>query len=200
MTEAGSSAVRDEIVSFPDEDLILVNDQDEEIGHLDKLKCHLGSGILHRAFSLFVFNQQGELLLQQRSSDKPLWPLYWSNTCCSHPRRGESVDYAVNRRLQQELGLSSKAEFLYKFKYQAQYDQTGAEHELCWVYLGRCDAEPVANTTEVQAWRFVDPAQLSAELSQHPERFTPWFKMEWQELNSTHADKLKQYTRNLRSL
>jgi len=197
---AGSAAVRDEIVSFPDEDLILVNDQDEEIGHLDKLHCHQGSGVLHRAFSLFVFNQHGELLLQQRSADKPLWPLYWSNTCCSHPRRGESVDFAVNRRLQQELGLTTEAEFLYKFKYQAQYDDNGAEHELCWVYLGRCTADPVPNANEVEAWRYVSLDRLNAELQQQPELFTPWFKLEWQELSNTHAARLNQYTRKLRSI
>lgn len=200
MNKSGQTAMRKEIVSFPHEDLILVNDQDEEIGHLDKLNCHQGSGVLHRAFSLFVFNDNGELLLQQRSSDKPLWPRYWSNTCCSHPRRGETVDFAVNRRLQQELGLTTEAEFLYKFKYQAQYDETGAEHELCWVYLGRCHTDPQPNATEVEAWRFVSAARLNQELQQHAQRFTPWFKLEWQELNSTHTATLNQYTRKLRSI
>jgi len=200
VSKSAQATMRDEIVSFPDEDLILVNDRDEEIGHLDKLNCHQGSGILHRAFSLFVFNDDGELLLQQRSASKPLWPLYWSNTCCSHPRRGETVDYAVKRRLQQELGLTTEAEFLYKFKYQAQYDESGAEHELCWVFLGRCQADPVPNATEVQAWRFVTLEQLNEELQQHPRRFTPWFKLEWQELNSAHAATLNQYTRKLHTI
>lgn len=79
---------QDAIVSFDTESLILVDDQDQEIGHQDKLSCHTGNGTLHRAFSLFIFNNAGELLLQQRSANKHLWPLHWSNSCCSHPRRG----------------------------------------------------------------------------------------------------------------
>ncbi len=200
MSERAQAAMHNEVVSFPDEDLILVNDQDEEIGHLDKLGCHLGRGLLHRAFSLFVFNHQGELLLQQRSASKPLWPLYWSNTCCSHPRRGETVDFAVNRRLQQELGLTTEAAFLYKFKYHAQYDDNGAERELCWVYMGRCQSDPIPNRTEVEAWRFVSVAQLNDELQHQPQQFTPWFKLEWQELNSKHVATLNQYTQKLQSI
>ncbi len=193
MANLTNAALRDEIVSFPDEDLILVDDSDQEIGHLDKAGCHRGEGILHRAFSLFVFNEQGELLLQQRSADKPLWPLYWSNSCCSHPRRGESVDFAVNRRLEQELGMQTRAEFVYKFQYHAQFDETGAERELCWVYLGRCSDLPQPNKTEVADWRFISAAELNRELQQQPDTFTPWFKMEWTRLNTEYQALLQQY-------
>lgn len=188
-----NAALRDEVVSFPDEDLILVNADDQEVGHLDKAGCHRGEGILHRAFSLFVFNARGELLLQQRSADKPLWPMFWSNTCCSHPRRGETVDFAVNRRLEQELGMRSEAEFVYKFQYHAQYDETGAERELCWVYLGRCDDPPQPNKTEVADWRFISADDLNRELHVQPEHFTPWFKMEWTRLNTEHHQWLQRY-------
>ena len=125
------------VVSSDDEQLILVDSDDREIGFLAKADAHRGRGTLHRAFSLFVFNPAGELLLQQRAEGKRLWPGYWSNTCCSHPRCGEKMDNAVRRRLQEELGMSAELEFLFKFRYQAQYDDQGAEHELCWVYAGQ---------------------------------------------------------------
>src|SRR5690606_1697261 len=99
------SMAREEIVSNSGEELILVDELDREIGSDTKSACHTGSGILHRAFSIFVFNDDNELLLQQRAPSKPLWPNYWSNTCCSHPRRGETMDQAVSRRLLQELGF-----------------------------------------------------------------------------------------------
>ena len=95
--------INDVVVSSESEALILVDENDREIGFSSKDSCHDGPGILHRAFSLFIFNTAGELLLQQRSAGKRLWPLYWSNSCCSHPRAGETMELAVNRRLQQEL-------------------------------------------------------------------------------------------------
>lgn len=184
----------DEVVSFASEELILVNENDEETGYLDKAGCHKGSGILHRAFSIFLFNDNGELLLQQRSDDKPLWPLFWSNTCCSHPRRGETMELATQRRLQQELGMKTTPEFLYKFQYQAQYDATGAEHELCSVYLGHSSALPVPNRHEIADWRYISSNDLNTELASHPERFTPWFKLEWQRLNTEFNEQLARYT------
>ena len=182
-----------EVVSFSSEELILVNENDEELGFRDKAGCHTGSGALHRAFSLFIFNQRGELLLQQRSDEKPLWPLFWSNSCCSHPRRGESMALATGRRLRQELGLEAELQYIYKFQYQAQFNDDGAEHELCWVYLGRCDDSPQANAHEIANWRFVSVADLEAEMSEYPERFTPWFKMEWERLNTEYMDLLAPY-------
>ena len=93
-------------VSFNDELLILVNEKDEEIGYKTKSVCHFGEGILHRAFSIFIFNTKEQLLMQKRSSQKNLWPNYWSNSCCSHPRKGEKIESAASRRLAEELGLS----------------------------------------------------------------------------------------------
>ncbi|GAB4183312.1 MAG: isopentenyl-diphosphate Delta-isomerase [Wenzhouxiangellaceae bacterium] len=190
---------RHEVVSFDSEELILVNDQDQELGFLDKQSCHRGKGTLHRAFSLFIFNRKGELLLQQRSAEKPLWPEYWSNSCCSHPRRGESMALATRRRLRQELGLSCELQYVYKFQYQAQYDETGAEHELCWVFLGLTDATPQVNATEIADWRYVGAADLEVELERHEERFTPWFKMEWQRLNQDYMDLLARFLEPERS-
>lgn len=173
-------------VNNPHEELILVDAGDQEIGFLSKARCHVGDGRLHRAFSVFLFNSRGELLLQQRSSLKPLWPLYWANSCCSHPRRGESAEEAAHRRLAEELNLEAELRFLYKFEYQARYEEVGSEHELCWVFMGRCDALPQVDSQEIAAWRYVSPAQLSEEISRTPEIFTPWLKLEWTEITAHH--------------
>ena len=170
-----------------DEQLILVDSDDREIGYLAKAAAHLGSGVLHRAFSLFVFNPEGELLVQQRAHGKHLWPGYWSNTCCSHPRRGENMDSAITRRLREELGMRAELGFLFKFQYRTQYDAHGAEHELCWVYAGRSTERPCANTHEIATWRYVTPQALQAEIICAPERFTPWFKVEWARILRAHS-------------
>jgi isopentenyl-diphosphate delta-isomerase len=171
-------------VSSEAEQLILVDADDRVLGHDSKGACHDGAGVLHRAFSLFVFNGAGELLLQQRSAGKRLWPGYWANSCCSHPRRGESMQQATQRRLQQELGMACDLRYLFKFQYHAHYQDLGAEHELCWVYVGQTDAPVRANASEVAAWRFVSPAALDAEMRSEPGHFTPWLKLEWQRLRS----------------
>jgi isopentenyl-diphosphate delta-isomerase len=179
---------RDEIVSNDREELILVDEHDREIGACAKGACHAGTGTLHRAFSIFVFNADNELLLQKRSPEKLLWPNYWSNTCCSHPRRGESMSEAVERRLAQELGFACPLEFLYKFKYQAQYGTIGAEHEYCWVYYGRYDGPIDANVNEIADWRYIGVAELGQALKTAAETFTPWFKMEWAHISANHLD------------
>lgn len=179
---------REEIVSSASEALILVDDQDREIGSELKSLCHEGQGILHRAFSIFIFNQAGELLLQQRSESKPLWPLFWSNTCCSHPRLGETMDIAVSRRLKQELGFDCELTYLYKFRYQAPYGEIGAEHEYCWVFFGYYDGPVDANSSEIENWRFVDIKSLDQELESQPGRFTPWFKLEWAHIQQHYLD------------
>lgn len=178
------------IVSFDDEPLVLVDSDDREIGFLDKASAHLGRGTLHRAFSLFIFNPQGELLLQQRAAGKRLWPGYWSNTCCSHPRRGETLEQAIHRRLEEELGLQAPLQFLFKFQYQAQFDAEGAEHELCWVYAGRSAGRPKVNVNEISALRSIAPDALDAEMAAEPEAFTPWFKIEWARIRSGHPEVL----------
>jgi isopentenyl-diphosphate delta-isomerase len=179
---------REEVVSNGSEQLILVDELDREIGFKAKNDCHAGKGVLHRAFSIFVFNGDNELLLQQRSPSKMLWPKYWSNTCCSHPRRGESMDEAVSRRLMQELGFDCPLEFLYKFKYQAQFGVIGAEHEYCWVYYGRYDGAVDVNVNEIAEWRFIGVDDLERQLAAAPDTFTPWFKMEWVHIKANYLD------------
>lgn len=184
-----------DIVSSESEELILVDGDDSEVGYLSKARCHDGDGVLHRAFSVFIFNQRGELLLQQRGAEKRLWPLYWSNSCCSHPRRGESMEAATRRRLRQELDIGADLEFVYKFSYQANFRDIGAEHELCWVYLGHAREEVAANRNEIAAWRFVRPEELDRELADDAGNYTPWFRMEWQRLREEFGDRLETYCR-----
>jgi isopentenyl-diphosphate delta-isomerase len=175
-------------VSADSEALILVDSGDREVGHLSKALCHHGQGILHRAFSLLIFNESGELLLQQRARSKRLWPLYWSNSCCSHPRRAETMEAAIHRRLYEELGMRCPLQFLFKFEYHAQFDATGAEHELCSVYIGRCTDRVRIDCNEILSWRWVRPEALQAEMTGNgAERFTPWFKLEWARIWGEHS-------------
>jgi isopentenyl-diphosphate delta-isomerase len=169
------------------EALILVDEADREVGHLSKAKCHDGQGVLHRAFSLLVFNEGGELLLQQRSRAKRLWPLYWSNSCCSHPRRAESMETAIYRRLYEELGLRCPLQFLFKFQYQAQFESAGSEQELCSVFIGRSRDPVRSDPNEIQALRWIHPDQLQAELAgSEADKFTPWFRLEWARIWRDH--------------
>jgi isopentenyl-diphosphate delta-isomerase len=181
------------LVSSESEELILVDADDNEIGYRSKADCHDGGGILHRAFSLFLFNANGELLLQQRSKQKRLWPGFWSNSCCSHPRRGETLAVATMRRLGDELNVSAYLEFVYHFCYEAEFGKAGSENELCHVYLGRLDGEVRANDSEIESTRFITADALDAELARHPERFTPWFIKEWRTLRGKYGERLARY-------
>lgn len=169
--------------------LILVDAADHSVGQLSKALCHEGRGIRHRAFSLLIFNGSGQLLIQQRARAKRLWPLYWSNSCCSHPRSGESMETATQRRLYEELGVSCPLQFLFKFEYQAQFDASGAEHELCSVFIGRCTDSLRVDTREISAWRWISPDGLQAEFNTHGAgKFTPWFVMEWARIGRDHRE------------
>ncbi len=169
--------------------LILVDAADRAVGWSSKTRCHEGRGLLHRAFSVLIFNGSGELLIQQRAPSKRLWPLYWSNSCCSHPRAGETVETAAQRRLREELGVNCDLRFLFKFEYQAQFDPTGAEHELCSVFIGQCTQPVKINHDEISAWRWIGAEQLSAELTLHGDKkFTPWFQSEWHRIWRDHRE------------
>ena len=159
----------------------------DEIVLLDITATHEGRGTLHRAFSLLIFNDRGELLLQQRAPAKRLWPLYWSNSCCSHPRRGEAMEAAIKRRLYEELGLSCPLHFLFKFQYQAQFGESGAEHELCSVFIARCTDEVRINRDEILGCRWIAPEELEVEISRGgAAKFTPWFMLEWSRIWQEH--------------
>lgn len=181
------------VVSSESEELILVDDDDNEIGFASKAAAHDGTGIRHRAFSLFLFNDAGELLLQQRAPAKRLWGGYWSNSCCSHPRRGETLAVATSRRLLDELNFATELEHIYRFCYEARFGHLGSENELCHVFLGRTSHELQPNDSEIAGVRYVSAEGLAEEFAQHPDSFTPWFKQEWQELNRNYAQRLRRY-------
>lgn len=173
------------VVSSESEELILVNLDDEEIGFASKAEAHDGAGILHRAFSVFLQDPDGRILLQRRASGKRLWAGYWANTVCSHPRRGESMDVATERRLQQEIGIAVPLEFRFKFDYHATFGGLGSERELCWVYTGTVDpADVTYNRTEIDEIRWVSPGELGHLLTSAPGEFTPWLHLEWDRLRS----------------
>ncbi len=174
----------DPVVSREDELLILVDEGGSEIGYLDKAACHDGAGVLHRAFSIFIFNSRGELLLQRRSAEKRLWPGFWSNSCCSHPRQGEGIATAAARRLAEELGLAGELVELYTFRYHAAFGALGSERELCTVLVGRGDGPVRANQREIADWRWLAPDALDAELERRPDDFTPWLRLEWPEVRA----------------
>jgi isopentenyl-diphosphate delta-isomerase len=170
--------------------LILVDENDAETGCCEKVDCHLGAGLLHRAFSVFLFDADGRLLIQQRSAQKMLWPLYWANSCCSHPRVGESTDAAAARRIREELGVSCQLRYLYKFVYRAEFEDVGSEFENCWVFVGSLDGDVTPDRSEIADWRFVGQEELTAEIAANPDIYAPWFKLEWAHLNKKFRDEL----------
>jgi isopentenyl-diphosphate delta-isomerase len=157
------------------EEVILVDENDAELGTLEKLKAHQ-EGRLHRAFSIFLFNEEGKMLLQQRALTKYHSPGLWSNACCSHPRKGETVLQAAERRLFEELGIRTEMRHAFSFIYNTPVGQGLIEHEFDHVLTGRYDGPLDAiNPEEVHACRWQDIASLLAETREQPERFTTWF-------------------------
>lgn len=161
-----------------DNKIILVDRKDKGIGLAEKLECHLGKGKLHRAFSVFIFNKKEELLLQQRSAKKMLWPGFWSNTCCSHPKMGENFQKAGRRRLKEEMGFNCPLRVVGRFQYHAKYKNVGSEYELCYVLEGSYQGKIKANKKEVADCRWVSLTDLRKEIRKNPRKFTPWFKTE----------------------
>lgn len=158
------------------EEVILVNANDQEIGTREKLQAHL-AGELHRAFSIFLFNDQDELLLQKRASSKYHSGGLWTNTCCSHPRPGEELSAAVNRRLQEEMGIACEMTPAFQFIYRAELDKNLIEHEYDHVYVGTFNGVPDINNNEVEDWKYIDFASLEKDMYEHPEHYTEWFKI-----------------------
>lgn len=158
------------------ENVILVDESDNAIGAMEKMEAHR-IGVLHRAFSILLFNAKGEVLLQKRSATKYHCPGLWTNTCCSHPLPGEPVDLAARRKLKQEMGIELQPEFAYKFIYKAPLDNGLTEHELDHVFIGQFDGEPAINTDEVEDWKYVNLMDLKEDILHHPDAYTPWFKL-----------------------
>ncbi len=178
-------------VSFDDELLICVDENDNVLDYKDKAECHQGNGLLHRAFSIFIFNDAGELLIQKRSEKKNLWPLYWSNSCCSHPRKGEDLENATQRRLAEELGITTSLKHLFTFQYHARYKNVGSEREVCAVYIGKSTGNVSVNPREIAEWKFVNINEFTRELAKKPDQYTPWVKLEWERLMIDHLADIK---------
>jgi len=158
------------------EHVILVDDDDHAIGTMEKMEAHQ-KGLLHRAFSVVIFNSKGEMLLQKRAPSKYHSGGLWTNACCSHPLPGESMNNATQRKLKQEMGIDVKTEYAYKFIYRTTLEGGLIEHECDHVFTGVFDGEPIINTHEVEDWKFISPEQLRTEVSLNPEKFTYWFKL-----------------------
>lgn len=180
------------MVSFDNEQLILVNERDDKIGSENKKTCHQNKGLLHRAFSIFVFNQNKQVLIHKRSHQKQLWPDFWTNSCCSHPRVGESLEQATQRRLHEELGIDCPLQFLYKFIYQANYQNIGTEHEMCHVYFGVTNQLIRPNPNEISAHQWLHFDELSASIQSYPDLFTPWLKLEWEQISHKYLAKISK--------
>lgn len=158
------------------ETIILVNEKDEEIGLEDKLKCHQGKGILHRAFTILVSNKKGELLLGRRSKNKLLWPFCWETACSSHPKPGEDLIESAEKRLKEELGVVCKLRYNGKFQYQTKYKNIGSENEMCWLLSGKYEGEVMPNPEEVAEHKWINIEDLKKALSQNPQKYAPWLK------------------------
>lgn len=160
------------------EEVVLVNERDEALGTMEKLEAHR-QGLLHRAFSIMIFNDQGAVLLQRRALTKYHSPGLWTNACCSHPRPGEDLEAAAHRRLQEELGFDCALEHAFHFTYKVQFDNNLYEHEFDHVFVGVYNQLPQFNQEEVADVKFVEVQTLTEAISSYPERYTEWFKMIW---------------------
>lgn len=158
------------------EHVILVDESDNAIGTMEKMEAHR-KGVLHRAFSVLLFDSSGKVLLQKRANNKYHSRGLWTNTCCSHPLPGESLEEATRRRLSEEMGIDLQPTFSYSFIYQATLDQDLVEHEFDHVFAGTFDGTPVINKKEVDDWKYMDLNELRADMALHPESYTVWFKL-----------------------
>ncbi|MEJ1223918.1 isopentenyl-diphosphate Delta-isomerase [Sediminicola sp. 1XM1-17] len=159
-----------------EENVILVNESDEQIGTMPKMEAH-EKALLHRAFSVFVMNDKGETMLQQRAAHKYHSPLLWTNTCCSHQRVGETNVSAGKRRLQEEMGFSTELTELFSFIYKAPFDNGLTEHEFDHVMIGNYEEDPSINPDEVADWKWMKPEDVKADISKNPDAYTAWFKI-----------------------
>lgn len=156
--------------------LILVDENDKEIGLMEKMSAHK-TGTLHRAFSVFIFNSKGELLLQQRSDNKYHSGGLWTNTCCSHPIGGEEINATIKKRLKEEMGMECEINFQFRFIYKSELDNDLTEHELDHVYFGTTDQEPVLNKSEAKDWKYISLEELEDAIQKNPEDFSAWLKI-----------------------
>ena len=159
-----------------EEKVILVDKNDNQVGLMPKIEAH-EKGVLHRAFSIFIFNSKYELLLQKRASSKYHSGGLWTNTCCSHPREGEDTLDAANRRLDEEMGIKTSLRKVYNFIYKAELDNQLTEHEFDHVFYGVCDNDPILNKDEAEDFKWVDMETLNNDIMKNEDNYTVWFKI-----------------------
>ena len=163
-----------------EEHVILVDEQDNQLGLMPKMEAH-EKAVLHRAFSVFIFNSDGDLMLQQRAAHKYHSPLLWTNTCCSHQRDGESNIEAGKRRLLEEMGFSTELKEVFSFIYKAPFDNGLTEHELDHVMIGYFDGVPEVNPEEVASFKWMSLEAIKEDIVLHPNLYTAWFKIIFKE-------------------
>jgi isopentenyl-diphosphate delta-isomerase len=169
--------------------VVLVDEQDNPIGKMEKQQAHI-EGLLHRAFSIFIFNSEKKLLLQKRASSKYHCGGLWTNSCCSHPRENENIQDAANRRLAEEMGMQCSLKPIFTFMYRAEFDNGLIEHEFDHVFFGESDQNPKINPEEVETYRYIAMENLQQEVKEFPQNFTPWFIIALERVlafNSTQA-------------
>lgn len=172
---------------FLDNELVvLVDESDNEIGLMPKLEAHQ-RGLLHRAFSVFVYNSSGELLLQRRADEKYHSPGLWSNTCCSHPRKGETAADAARRRLQEEMGMECPLTEAFSFTYRSEFSNGLIEHEFDHVFFGSTNELPKSNRAEVSDWKYVSEEELARDIEKNPGSYTEWLKIVFDRVAGTYA-------------
>jgi isopentenyl-diphosphate delta-isomerase len=159
-----------------EEQVILIDENDNPIGLMEKIEAH-EKALLHRAFSVFIFNKKGELMLQQRAADKYHSPLLWTNTCCSHQRDGETNLEAGKRRLFEEMGFVTELKEVFSFIYKAPFDNGLTEHELDHVMVGYFDGEPNLNAEEVESYKWMTLEDVKSDIENNPNEYTAWFKI-----------------------
>jgi isopentenyl-diphosphate delta-isomerase len=169
------------------EEVILVNEKDEIVGIGEKMQAHL-EGKLHRAFSIFVFDSEGRLLLQKRATGKYHSGDLWSNTCCSHPRPGETTLAAAHRRLREEMGFDCELQKLFEFTYTVKLGDNLFEHEYDHVFVGFFDGEPSPDAAEVSDWRRVDLASLAGQIDLHQHLYTYWLREAVERMMALYPD------------
>ncbi len=159
------------------EKVILVDENDNQIGIEEKLKAHQNGGKLHRAFSIFVFDSKGRLLIQKRAKEKYHSALLWTNTCCSHPRPGELLESAAHRRLKEEMGFDCPLEEKFSFIYKIDFERGFSEYEFDHLFIGRFDGKPNPSKKEALAWKWVDIKELKKDIKESSQNYTYWFKL-----------------------
>ncbi len=168
------------------EEVILVNEQDEQTGTIEKMEAHR-KALLHRAFSVFIFNEKGEMLLQQRALGKYHSPGLWTNTCCSHPRPGESVAEAASRRLKEEMGIETDLQKLFDFIYRTEFDNGLTEYEFDHVYTGTYSGSLEPDKQEVHDYCYRSMEEIEDDLVQRPGKYTSWFLISFPELKARRS-------------